>query len=208
MTREMKGICLLFSETCTEGGWWAMQENGFVAEDGHWRYEGLRYLEEGDDFTVYADGGNVLIHRIIHQGTRTGAIPRQVFRGGMPLCDSAIFGKAFLDGFTMAGLLTKLRRPGDRELDLKLLTDPSVTVADLRAIERADQRAYRFSMSGLLCGSLALMTILGSYVCLVVHKHQVIAGLVLGTWVFAIIGDLIWKYLDRRHRWAGKTLAQ
>ena len=57
MTREMKGVCFLFSETGTEGGWWAMQEDGFVTEDGHWKYEGLQYLRDGDDFTVYADDG-------------------------------------------------------------------------------------------------------------------------------------------------------
>jgi hypothetical protein len=36
MMKEMKGVCFLFSETGTEGGWWAMQEDGFVTEDGHW----------------------------------------------------------------------------------------------------------------------------------------------------------------------------
>ena len=82
MMKEMKGVCLLFSETGTEGGWWAMQEDGFVTEDGHWKYEGLQYLEEGDDFTVYADDGSVLFHGIIHQDTKTGAIPRQVLRNG------------------------------------------------------------------------------------------------------------------------------
>jgi hypothetical protein len=35
-----------------------MQEDGFVSEDGHWKYEGLQYLREGDDFTVYADDGS------------------------------------------------------------------------------------------------------------------------------------------------------
>lgn len=82
MMKEMKGVCFLFSETGTEGGWWAMQEDGFVTEDGHWKYEGLQDLEEGDDFTVYADDGHVLFQGIIHQDTTTGAIPRQVLRNG------------------------------------------------------------------------------------------------------------------------------
>jgi hypothetical protein len=82
MMKEMKGICLLFSETGTEGGWWATQEDGFVTADGHWKYEGLQYLEEGDDFTVYGDDGRVLFHGIIHQDSKTGAIPRQVIRNG------------------------------------------------------------------------------------------------------------------------------
>ena len=82
MMKEMKGVCFLFSETGTEGGWWAMQEDGFVSEAGHWKYEGLQYLREGDDFTVYADDGSVLFRGIIHEDARTGAIPRRVIRNG------------------------------------------------------------------------------------------------------------------------------
>ena len=80
---EMKGVAFLFSETGTEGGWWAMQEDGFLSNDGiHWSYDGLRLLEEGDDFTVYAGDGSVLWQGIIHQDTTTGLIPRQVIRKG------------------------------------------------------------------------------------------------------------------------------
>ena len=82
MVKEMKGVCFLFSETDTEGGWWAMQEDGFVTEDGHWRYEGLQYLEGGDGFTVFAEDGTVLWHDIIHRDSTTGSIPRQVIRKG------------------------------------------------------------------------------------------------------------------------------
>ena len=81
MTRELKGVCFLFSETGTEGGWWAIQEDGFVTDDGDWAYEGLQCLEEGDDFTVYADDGSALFDGIIHRDTRTGAIPRLVIHG-------------------------------------------------------------------------------------------------------------------------------
>jgi hypothetical protein len=82
MMKEMKGVCFLHSETGTEGGYWAMQEDGFVTEDGHWRYEGMQLLEEGDDFTVFADDGSVLWHGIIHRDSTTGRIPRQVIRKG------------------------------------------------------------------------------------------------------------------------------
>jgi hypothetical protein len=82
MKKETKGVCFLFSETGTEGGWWATQEDGFVSDDGHWRYEGARYPKEGDDFTVYAGDGSVLFHGIIHQDSRTGAISRQAIRNG------------------------------------------------------------------------------------------------------------------------------
>jgi hypothetical protein len=43
----MKGVCFMFSETGTEGGWWAMQKDGFITEDGHWSYDGLEFLEKG-----------------------------------------------------------------------------------------------------------------------------------------------------------------
>jgi hypothetical protein len=82
MMKEMRGVCFLFSETGTEGGWWAMHEDGFVTADGHWTYEGLQRLEEGDEFTVYAEDDSVLFHGVIRQDTKTGAIPRQVLRNG------------------------------------------------------------------------------------------------------------------------------
>jgi len=80
--KEMNGVCFLYSETGTEGGWWAMQEDGFADKDGSWSYEGLQILEEGDDFTVYAEDGSVLFHGIIHRDTETGAIPRQLLLNG------------------------------------------------------------------------------------------------------------------------------
>ena|ERR1035437_527197 len=80
--KEMKGVTFLHSETGTEGGWWAMQEGEFVTEDGHWRYEGLQCLKEGDDFTVFAEDGSVLWHGIIHPDSKTGRISRQVIREG------------------------------------------------------------------------------------------------------------------------------
>jgi hypothetical protein len=80
--KEMKGVCFLFSETGTEGGWWAMYEDGFVDADGHRSEEGLQCLEEGDDFTVYGEDGSVLFHDVIHRDTETGAIPRQILYGG------------------------------------------------------------------------------------------------------------------------------
>lgn len=64
-----------------------MQEDGFVTEDGHWKYEGLVYLEEGDDFTVFADDRSVLFHGIIHKDTKTGANLHQVLRKGKLVID-------------------------------------------------------------------------------------------------------------------------
>ena len=59
-----------------------MQEDGFADKDGSWSYEGLQILEEGDDFTVYAEDGSVLFHGVIHRDTETGVIPRQLFLNG------------------------------------------------------------------------------------------------------------------------------
>jgi hypothetical protein len=64
-----------------------MQEDGFVTEDGHWRYEGMQYLEEGDDFTVFADDGGGLWHGIIHQDDKTGVVPHRVIRKGKVVTD-------------------------------------------------------------------------------------------------------------------------
>ena len=79
--REMRGVCFLFSETGTEGGRWAIQEDGFVTEGENegeqWSYEGLRILGEGDDFTVYGDDDSVLFHGIIHRDTKTGSVSRR-----------------------------------------------------------------------------------------------------------------------------------
>jgi hypothetical protein len=72
MIKEMKGVCFLFSETGTEGGWWAMQEDDFVTEDEQWSHEGLQCLEEGDDFTVFAEHGGVLWNGIIQRDSKTG----------------------------------------------------------------------------------------------------------------------------------------
>jgi hypothetical protein len=87
--KEMKGFCFLFSETGTEGGWWAMQEDGFMDKDGiHCSYDGLRTLEENDEFTVYDSDGNVLWAGIIHQDTKIGLQSHSVFRNGKWVVDN------------------------------------------------------------------------------------------------------------------------
>lgn len=79
----MHGYCFLYSETGTEGGYWAMQEDGFKHADGvHESYYGLRCLEEGDEFTVYDTDGSVLWTGIIRKDKKTGKRPRQTFHNG------------------------------------------------------------------------------------------------------------------------------
>lgn len=111
--------------------------------------------------------------------------------------DSAIFGRAFLDGFTMTGLLTKVNRPGAQDLQ-KLVADPSAGLENVQTAARDDQRAFRYAMSGLLTGAFAQIACIACYVYLVIHRHPVLAGIVLSIWVFGKIGDLIWRYLNRK----------
>jgi len=80
--QEIKGVCFLHSETGTEGGWWAVQEDGFQTDSGHWKYEGLRNLENGDEFTVYDKDGGILWSGIIDQDDETGAISHTALRKG------------------------------------------------------------------------------------------------------------------------------
>lgn len=80
--KEIKGVCFLFSETGTEGGWWAVHEDGYNYPDGKWMYEGLRLLENGDEFKVYDKDGSTLWSGVIDQDSKTGAIPHTVIRKG------------------------------------------------------------------------------------------------------------------------------
>ena len=99
MMIEMKGEAHLFSETGTEGGWWAMQEDGFLCDDGiHWKYEGLRELKEGDDFTVYAEDGNVLWHGIIKWDKKTNLRARQVINKKGKLVNSRSWKQQVVGG--------------------------------------------------------------------------------------------------------------
>ena len=45
----LKGRCYFFSETGTEGGYWAFQEDGCDPRS----YDGLHILENGDRLTVF-----------------------------------------------------------------------------------------------------------------------------------------------------------
>jgi len=79
--REIHGITLLFSETGTEGGWWAVMEDGLKG------YAALHYLEEGDDFTVYAGDGSVLWHGMIRKDEKTSRRCHRVLRDGKWVAD-------------------------------------------------------------------------------------------------------------------------
>ena len=90
--RAISGTAFLFTETGTEGGYWAVQENGKRG------YEGLQILDDGDDLTVYAKDGSVLWHGIIHQDTQMGRRPRQVIVDGQ-IVDSNEWEQQVVGGF-------------------------------------------------------------------------------------------------------------
>lgn len=50
----MKGVIFFHSETGTEGGYWAFQNEEFMSADGKsWSYDGLHTLNTGDHLTIY-----------------------------------------------------------------------------------------------------------------------------------------------------------
>jgi len=55
----------LHSETGTEGGWWAIQDERFIqpptADWPHerWSYDGLHYLRDGDHLKIFSPDGSV-----------------------------------------------------------------------------------------------------------------------------------------------------
>ena len=54
-----KGVLHFFSETGTEGGSWAFQDERFITPptkshpDEQWSYDGLHVLKDGDELTIY-----------------------------------------------------------------------------------------------------------------------------------------------------------
>jgi hypothetical protein len=61
----IRGKCHLHSETGTEGGHWALQDERFIEpptpEWPHerWSYDGLNYLEDGDHLKIFDPEGSI-----------------------------------------------------------------------------------------------------------------------------------------------------
>ena len=68
----IRGKCHLHSETGTEGGHWAVQDERFIVDNcecpngyppnkphSHWSYDGLIYLEDGDHLKIFDPEGNI-----------------------------------------------------------------------------------------------------------------------------------------------------
>lgn len=65
---EMRGICHFHSETGTEGGYWAFQDERHIKPPdadhphGQWSYEGLHVLKDGDHLTILdKENGNQVL---------------------------------------------------------------------------------------------------------------------------------------------------
>jgi len=60
----IKGTLFLYSETGTEGGYWAIQDEKFIGkrDDGspYWSYDGLHPLRDGDHLKIYHPDGTLL----------------------------------------------------------------------------------------------------------------------------------------------------
>lgn len=58
--QQFKGVLHLYSETGTEGGFWALQDERFITRGKgvpfgeQWSYEGLHILKDGDSLTIYS----------------------------------------------------------------------------------------------------------------------------------------------------------
>lgn len=58
-SRSLRGVCHFHSETGTEGGFWAFQDEKFISPPcaefpkGQWSYKGLHILKDGDRLTIY-----------------------------------------------------------------------------------------------------------------------------------------------------------
>jgi hypothetical protein len=112
---------------------------------------------------------------------------------------SAIFGRAFLDGFSMAGIFGKLSLPGAKtsaEL-LACLENSDPTVEAVQALFQDGQRSFRYAVTGLLCGSLALLACLGLSVFLVTHNHPIVGAAVIAISPATVFVELLAKLLGR-----------
>ena len=54
--KTFEGVCHLWSETGTEGGYWALQDSKFIKkvdDKEKWSYDGLHVLKDGDWLTIF-----------------------------------------------------------------------------------------------------------------------------------------------------------
>ena len=66
MTVEVRGVLLAYFETGLEGTMWAMQEEGVEG------YDGLHFLEPGDQIEIFAPGGKLIFQGSIDPDREAG----------------------------------------------------------------------------------------------------------------------------------------
>jgi len=68
----LKGVCTFYTETGTEGGFWAFQDSKYifpqegVEKEFYYEYEGLHILKNGDKLTIFSSDNQ---KQIIWSGT-------------------------------------------------------------------------------------------------------------------------------------------
>jgi hypothetical protein len=80
--------------------------------------------------------------------------------------------------------------------ELSVLTDATAAKA-LEVIDNANRREHSYASLAMVCGTLGLMNCVLAFAWLVETGHPQAGGMVLGTGVLAIVGQIINSRLNR-----------
>ncbi len=80
--------------------------------------------------------------------------------------------------------------------ELNTLSDPTAAKA-LEVIDNANRREHSYASLAMVCGTLGLMGCVAAFAYLVRTGHPQAGGLVLGTGVLAIVGQIINSRLNK-----------
>jgi hypothetical protein len=80
--------------------------------------------------------------------------------------------------------------------ELSVLTDATAAKA-LEVIDHANRREHSYASLAMVCGTLGLMSCVLTFAWLVEAGHPQAGGLVLGTGVLAIVGQIINSRLNK-----------
>jgi hypothetical protein len=107
------------------------------------------------------------------------------------MSNAMIFTNAFFDGFTMAGLVSRVPPPWTDQLRYAELLSALLKADELRRAEQASLSAFRIAMFGLCCGALVLIICMGLYVYFICHAHRMLAAIVLFVWISTLAGSFL-----------------
>lgn len=97
----LRGLIHFYSETGTEGGHWAFQDEQHIRPNGSWSYEGLYILEDGDYLVIYDQRGVNRLWEGIIELTLHPLFQEEVFgywiHADQKGVDRETWGKWFLD---------------------------------------------------------------------------------------------------------------